>query len=145
MRPARLLAIAFLLPALAALATPAQAAASADGGLFTDATGAYLADFSLSGACNGAATLTVTIHRLSGDDVRSVAVTSTSVGACGGGLRCLDCPPVPEPMAWTLKGDGVLLAGGGVAYYERYSDWPLAWSLQGPFQEGVLELHGVLD
>jgi hypothetical protein len=139
-----LLSLALVLP-LVALATPSTASASTEGGLFTDAAGAFPADFSLSGACNGAATLTVTIHRPAGDDVRSVAVTSSAIPTCGGGLRCLDCPPVPEPMVWTMKGDGVLLAGGGAAAYEQYNDWPLAWSLQGPFQEGVLELHGVLD
>lgn len=141
----RLLAIALLVPALSLAAQPTAATSSVTGAAFVDATGAYLADASLSGSCNGPATLTVTIHRPSGDDVRTVGVTSTAVGPCGGGLRCLDCPPVPEPMAWTLKGDGVLLAGGGAGYYERYTDWPLAWSLQGTFQEGVLEIHGVLE
>ena len=140
----RLLAIVLLLPALSLAAQPAAATSSVLGAAFADATGAYLADVSLDGSCNGPATLTVTIHRPAGDDVRSVAVTSTSLGTCGGGLSCLDCPPVPTAFAWTLKGDGVLLAGGGGSYYERYRDWPLAWSLQGPFQEGVLEIHGVL-
>ena len=145
MRFRPLVILASLLAALGASATSATASVSTEGGLFTDATGVHLADFSLAGACNGAATLTVTIHRPTGDDVRSVDVTSSATPTCGGGLRCLDCPPVPEPMVWTLKGDGVLLAGGGAAAYETYSDWPLAWSLQGPFQGGVLELHGVLD
>jgi hypothetical protein len=140
----RLVPALSLLPALLLLVPATTASADLVGGVFVDATGAYLADVALSGACNGDATLTVTIHRPSGDDVRTAAVTSTATPTCGAGLRCLDCPPVPEPMVWTLTGDGVLLAGGGAAYYERYSDWPLAWSLQGPFQDGVLEIHGVL-
>jgi hypothetical protein len=144
MRSWLLAALLLALP-FAAAPAPATAAPSPTGGVFADATGAHPADFALSGSCNGPGTLTVTIHRPSGDDVRTVAVESVSVpGVCGGGMRCLDCPPVPYGFAWTLTGEDVLLAGGGGAYYFSYRDWPLAWSLQGPFQEGVLEIYGVL-
>lgn len=144
MRPTRLLAIALLLPALSLAAQPTAAASSLVGAVFADATGAYIADVTMTGSCNGAATLTVTIHRPAGDDVRTVGVTSTALsGACGGGLRCNDCPPAPYAFPWTLEGDGVLLVGAGTGYYENYGYWTLAWSLQGPFQEGLLEIHGV--
>lgn len=146
MRPTRLLAIALLLPALS-LAMPPTAAdpPSVLGAVFADESGAYLADVAMDGACNGPASLTVTIHRPTGDDVRTADATSfVTSGACGGGLRCNDCPPAPYPFAWTLEGEGVLLAGGGAGYYENYGYWTVAWSLQGPFQEGLLEIHGVL-
>src|ERR1044072_5305056 len=104
------LAIALLVPALSLAAQPTAAASSVTGAAFVDATGAYLADAAFSGSCHGPATLTVppprapfsgsctapatlpvTIPPPPGDDVRTVSVTSSSVGTCGGGLSCLDC------------------------------------------------------
>jgi hypothetical protein len=131
---------------LAALALPpASGAASFDAAVYADATGAYLADFSYDGPCNGQGTVTLVIHRPSGDDVRTAAVTSTApVDTCGVSLSCLDCPPIPDAYVWTLKGAGVLLVGGGPSAYYQYQDAPLAYSLSGVFQGGTLEAAGAL-
>lgn len=137
---------ALLLLVLAALVLPpASGVASVDQAAFTDASGAYLADFSYDGPCNGQGTLTLVIHRLSGDDVRTAPVTSTApVQTCGAGLSCLDCPPVPDAYVWVLKGPGILLVGGGPSAYYQYQSAPLAYSLSGVFQEGALEAAGAL-
>lgn len=128
--------------------TPAQAKPEVSNATFLDSTGVHAADVVLGGACNGSGTITVTIHRASGDDVRSAEVLSMALPeVCGGGMSCMDCPPVPFPFAWTLESaDGsVSLVGGGGAYYDHYSNHVLAWSLQGTFMEGFLEVRGVLS
>jgi hypothetical protein len=138
--------ILVLTVSLLALATlPASTAVSdLDGAVFVDGSGAYLADFDWTGECNGPGAITVTIHRPTGDDVRQVAIDSVMAPDACFPVTCLDCPPVPLPVAWTMKGEGVLLAGGGSAAYDHYGYIELVWSLQGPFQEGTLEVHGVL-
>lgn len=132
--------------ALLAFALPAASGATSyDAAVFTDATGAYLADFSYDGPCNGQGTVTLVIHRPSGDDVRVAPVTSLApVDTCGASLSCLDCPPVPDGYVWTLKGAGILLAGGGPSAYYQYQSAPLAYSLSGTFQGGALEAAGAL-
>lgn len=141
----RLLPLAPALVLFLALAAPADAAAL--GNAVYAANGAVsLADFSYSGPCNGAGTVTLVIHSAGGDQTLSAGVTSSAVGGtCGAGLRCLDCPPVPEAFAWELKGPGVLLVGGGPADYDTYADHALAFQLQGAFLGGELEAHGLVQ
>jgi hypothetical protein len=144
MRTAVFLALipAFLLGA----STNATSSLALDNAVFVDATGAHAAHFSWSGDCNGAMTLTLAIHRGLSDDTRTVTAKSVNAPEYCGYLRCLDCPPVPFPFAWTLTNaaENVLLAGGGAVAYDRYAYEPLAWSLQGTFNEGLLEARGTL-
>lgn len=147
MAPPRLLAV-LALPLLvlaASAAGPASARPSGDAAAYADATGAFAADFSYDGWCDGAGIVTLVIHRPGGPEVRTAHVTSTApTGVCGAGLSCMDCPPVPTAYAWTLKGTGVLLVGGGPAAYYQYQETPLAYSLSGTFQGGALEAAGTI-
>ncbi|GEM_PF-3151088 len=103
------------------------------------------ADFVYDGPCVGEGTVTLVVHSAGGDQTLTAAVTSSAVGAtCGSGLRCNGCPPVPEAFEWELKGDGVLLVGGGPAVYDTYADRPVAFQLQGTFLGGDLEAHGTI-
>jgi hypothetical protein len=117
------------------------AAPDPDGAEFIVGTDVFLADFAVSSTCSGPATVTLTIHRPGGDDVRQVDVDSLILPDTCFAPQCLDCPPVPAPMAWSMKGPGVDLVGTGVVYYDHYGYWELAWSLAGTFQEGTLEAH----
>jgi len=128
------------------LASNVTAAPSVPNAVYTTTSGVTLADFSYAGPCNGQGTATLVVHAPGGDQTLTASVTSTSPtgGACGAGLRCLDCPPVPTAFAWELKGNGVLLVGGGPAVYEQYSDQPVAFQLQGTFLGGALEAHGTI-
>lgn len=140
--------LALLLPL--ALHGAAPATAASDGRLaiavFTDATGAYPATFRYDGACWGSGTVTLTIHRPTGPDVRVVPVWSFSLDICGDLLACADCPPVPQAYTWTLENlaQNVLLHGGGPSAYYQYQTTPLAYALAGTFQEGVLEAAGTI-
>lgn len=141
-----------MLPLFLVLLAASALLPAAEGGpvrlaVFADGTGAHLASFAYDGPCDGEGTVTLVIHRPAGEDVRVVPVTSSSpTSSCGAGLTCLDCPPVPTAYGWTLtnKAAGVLLAGGGPGAYHQYQDNPLAYSLSGPFQEGVLDAAGAL-
>jgi hypothetical protein len=131
-----------LVPALL-LAVASPAAAVAGNAVYATATGASLADFHYSGACNGPGTVTLVVHAPGGDQTLTAPVTSTAVGAsCGAGLGCNGCPPVPEGFAWELKGAGVLLVGGGPSVYDTYTDQAVAFQMQGTFLGGALEAHG---
>jgi hypothetical protein len=129
-----------ILPLLALLILPLSTAATsvpAANAVWTDANGdAHLGVFTYTGSCNGAGTATLA---LVGGPTWSVSVASTSVtGECGQGMRCLDCPPVPSAYAWTLKGNGVLLAGGGPSAYYQYQTSAVAYALAGEFLGGAL-------
>lgn len=128
------------LPVLLATLTALPLAAGGGGpvvlpnAVFADAEGAHLASFQWSGGCEGPVELTLTIQRAGGPDVRTEPATSVMVpDLCA--IACLDCP---VPFAWALHGPRVALAGGGAAGLVP------VWSLQGPFDEGALEVHSTL-
>lgn len=129
----RLLAASALLP-LALLATasaaPDAAAATPGNAVYATADGASTGHFGFSGPCNGQVTLTLTLDGVSGDGSTIVRTAKSTMVPDLCNIACLDCP---VPFAWTLKGDGVDLAGGGVAP---------AFSLQGAYAGGALDVHG---
>lgn len=145
LQPSMRALLALLVPLLVLAFSPTGAAVAANA-VYATTSGALLADFSYEGPCIGTGTATLVVHAPGGDQTLTAAVTSSSPtgGACGAGLRCLDCPPVPTAFAWELKGNGVLLVGGGPAVYEQYSDHAVAYALQGTFLGGALAAHGTI-
>ncbi len=126
-------------------ATHAPSAPRAVNAAYADAARVvHPATFAYDGPCDGPGTTTV---RLADTGTVLVArVTSRTIGnACGAGVDRMDCPPVPEAFAWTLRGDGVLLMGGGPGYYYAYADQPLAYVLAGRYLGGELAAWGVLQ
>jgi len=97
---------------------------------FVDARGPHDATFSWSGACNGPVHLTLVVDTPTGSDTREADGTSIMVpDLCG--IACLDCP---YPFVWVIETEGLLAGGGEVL-------GPL-WGLQGPFQDGFLQVRG---
>jgi hypothetical protein len=147
MTPFRFLAFALLL--LAPLAVPSTAAsepflAQADG-VYRTAEGALVpVAVTWSGPCNGEGVLTVT-GSLPGQSWSLPMRSAMAADACEAvGPSCYECPPLVLPVAWTLKGEGARLVGGGAVYVWSTDAWDVAWTMQGPFLGGVLEFHGVI-
>lgn len=134
-----------LLAAVAAAAAPAGASplVPVANAAYVDGAGnAHLATFSYAGPCDGLGATTVRL--LDTGETLVAQVLSRTVGnVCGASLACDECPPVPEAYAWELTGLGVVLAGGGPAYYDAYADRPLGYSLSGEYLGGVLTAFGV--
>jgi hypothetical protein len=116
--------------AFVAVSAPSQAAAP--NGTYVDAAGAHLASVSVCCSCTGLVTITVVLDDAPTQPLSAQAKSIMAPDLCG--IGCLDCP---WPFAWTLVGTGVDLAGGGVAGFGA------TWTMQGAFQGGVLEFHGM--
>lgn len=125
----RLLPLLLLALALAAVAV-APLATAGWSGMFTTPDGVSRADVTLTNVCGSSSTLTVALTPLTPGGptgTRSVAVKNLRVpDPCT--IFCADCP---FAWSWTLLGAKTELAGEGVA--------PGGFTLQGAFQEGVLE------
>ena len=134
---AALLALPLVAPAVAA--DPPTYAPNA---AYVDARGAHAATFAYDGPCDGLGT--VTVRLLDTYQTLTAQVWSKSVGTCGAGLSCLDCPPVPTAYAWELTGLGVALVGGGPSVYDHYADQPLAYALAGQCLDGALVAFGTI-
>lgn len=144
MRVAILLSLAVLL--VPALLAPASAGPNYDRwAAYVSNDGAGGAWFTYDGPCNGVGTLTVTHGSPSGVQKRSVTVTSSSpTNTCGAALACASvCPGVPTAYAWTLRGNGVFLAGGGPSYLYDGTDEALVYVMSGEFLGGYLTAYGI--
>ena len=131
MRP--LLAASALVPLalLVAASIPGAAAATPGNAVFVYKDGdASTGHFSFSGPCNGDVTLTLTLDGVLGDGATIVRTAHSTMVPDLCNIACLDCP---VPFTWVIKGNDVDLAGGGVVP---------AFSLQGAFAGGVLDVHG---
>ena len=140
--------LALLLLPLLPVAAPAEAARLANGTFVRDDGLVVPADVSWSGPCNGQGFLTVTLHYPTGARTWSFLYESTMpIDVCEAVTRCFECPPVPMPFAWTLDNwEGAShLAGGGLAYYDAYTYWNVAYTMQGNYLDGTLEWRGVLN
>jgi hypothetical protein len=123
-----LLALALL---AAASGLPAATAATPGNAVFVYKNGdASTGRFGFSGPCNGDVTLTLTLDGLLGDGSTIVRTAKSTMVPDLCSIGCLDCP---VPFTWVLKGNDVDLAGGGVVP---------AFSLQGVYAGGVLDVHG---
>jgi len=123
---------------------PNTGASGADGAVVVEGTDVFLADFDVSTTCSGPATITLTVHKPGGDEVHVADVDSLLVPDTCFQPQCLDCPPVPLSIGWTMTGPGVDLVGGGVVYYDHYGYWEAAWSLQGTFDGSLVEARGAI-
>ena len=145
-----------LLPLLVALlllplvpTAPAAPVRLSNGTFVSDDGVVSAADVEWSGPCNGQGFLTVTLYRPTGTQTWSFLYESTMpVDVCNAvsGPRCFECPPVPIPFVWTLdnwEGDSHFV-GGGSAYYDAYTYWSLAWTMQGSYLDGTLEFRGAI-
>ena len=139
--------LALLLLPLVPVAPASHAVALANGIFVADDGTAVGATVDWDGPCNGQGLLTVTLHHATGPKTWSFLYESSMTpDVCEAVTRCFECPPVPIPFAWTLdnwEGDSHLV-GGGSAYYDVYSYWTLAWTMQGDFLGGTLEFRGTI-